>query len=167
MISTYAYTIYNVYNHYTLRDKSISSILKKDECDVFESMMVMGFFAMWYEYIRKDLVSLISISGLLIGIYVLLIFDYTHILHSIFCVIAFVSILVFMFYHSWKNRSLIFGLISLIQVVLSIFTPFQRNILNGEIYMLLNFCIFYLALHSVGVNHETYQFIKTDGRFPS
>jgi hypothetical protein len=79
MISTYAYTIYNVYNHYTLRDESISSILKKDECDVFESMMVMGFFAMCYEYIRKDLVSLISISGLLIGIYVLLIFDYTHI----------------------------------------------------------------------------------------
>lgn len=153
MISTYAYTIYNVSTHFTLSDQSISSILKKEECNVFELMMVMGFFAMWYEYIRKDLVSLISISGLLVGIYVLLIFDHTTLLHSIFCVIAFLSILIFMFHHSWKNGSAVFSLLSIIQVALSISVLFQTNILNGEIYLLVNFCIFYLVLHSIGVHH--------------
>lgn len=162
MLLIYAYAIYNVYTNYTDSNTSISSILKQEQCNdcVINSMVLMGIFTVIYEYIRNDLVSFVTIIFLLIGIYGLLMFDDTTQLHYIFSVIAFFSIIIFMINHTMKISNWVLSVILFIQICLSIFTITQTHILYGEIYLLANFCIFYLVLHFMPSQICTDEYLK-------
>ena len=150
MLLIYAYAIYSVYTNYTESNTSISSILKQENCNdcVMNSMVLMGIFTLIYEFIREDLISFVSILFLLIGIYGLLMFDDTTWLHNMYSCMAFFSIIIFMINHSMKTFSgWCLSFILFVQICLSFFTITQTQILYGEIYLLSNFCVFYLVLH--------------------
>jgi hypothetical protein len=154
MLLIYSYAIYNVYTNYTENNKSISSILKEDECNdcVMNSMILMGFFTLIYEYIRDDWISFISILFLLLGIYGLLMFDDTTRLHYVYSCMVFLSIIIFMISHTIKTSDGVLSFILFVQICLSIFTITQTHLLYGEIYLLANFCVFYLVLHFIPAN---------------
>jgi len=149
MILVYCYAIYNVNYHFKISDGSISSILKNETCNkcVFNSMTIMCLIAFVYENIRQDIVSIILISYLIIGIYGVLLFDFTTFIHYNFSFIAFISIVLFMFYHSIKTNSLFLFLLFFLEIILSFLTIFKCEILYYEIYLLINFAIFYIFLH--------------------
>jgi hypothetical protein len=149
MLLVYCYAIYNVHYHFKISDGSISSILKDETCNecVFNTMTIMCLIAFLYENIRNDIVSIILISYLIIGIYGVLIFDFTTFMHYNFSFIVFISILLFMFYHSFKTNSSFLFLLFLLEIILSVLTIFNSEILYYEIYLLANFAIFYIFLH--------------------
>ena len=63
MILIYMYVIYKVSSYYTTKDTSISSIIKNEECSqiVFVNMIMMGIVTLFYELLRYDICSFISI----------------------------------------------------------------------------------------------------------
>jgi len=152
MIIIYIYVIHNVYNYYTINDCSISSILKNEECSqvVFVNMILMGITTIFYELLRCDIFSFFSIFFMLIGIYGVIIYDHTNIIHFVYCFIVFICILVFMYNHCYKKRNNIILYLSLyIQQILCALIFLQTNIMNCEIYLLANFAFFYIYLHFV------------------
>jgi hypothetical protein len=150
MLGIYANVIYNVYHHYTIFDGSISSILKQKECNeyVLPYMTLMGLVTLVYEFIRRDIVSFVSILVLLIGIYGVIVYDNTMFIHYIYGFLAFISILCFMIYHCYRNnKNKIFFFSVFIQLFLFIMLFLQTQILHCEIYLLLNFAFFFIYLH--------------------
>lgn len=149
MIVIYSCVIYQVYSYYTINDESISSILKNTECNksVFTSMAIMGAITVFYELLRGDVCSFVSIFFLLCGIYGVIIYDYTNIIHFFYCFIVFASILLFMYNHCLKLNYITLYLLLYIQEILCAAIFLEKNIMNCEIYLLLNFAIFYICLH--------------------
>jgi signal transduction histidine kinase len=149
MLLVYCYAIYNVHHHFTQSDDSISSILKDETCNecIFNTMTVMCMIAFIYENMRKDSISTVFISCLIIGIYGVILFDFTTTMHYYFSFIVFISILLFMLYHSFITKSLFLFVLFVFEIIVSILTLFHSEILYYEIYLLANFAIFYIYLH--------------------
>jgi len=149
MLLTYFYAIYNVCCYYEKSNKSISSIIKDENCNqsVFISMIIMGLLTLIYEITRHDAFSFFCIIFLLIGIYGVLLYDHYNQLHFVFCFIVFISILFFMYNHCLKKEWILLFALLYIQEILSAIILLQSEIMNCEIYLLVNFAIFYIILH--------------------
>lgn len=164
MIIIYLYVICNVYHYYTINDSSISSIIKNKDCNdiVFMHMCAMGFVTLVYELLRCDMCSFFSIVFILIGIYGVLLYDHTMIIHYLYCFIVFISILLFMCNHCYKIKDIILYLSLCVQGILCSVIFLETNILNSEIYLLANFAFFYIYLHFTQVCRlETPQCVET------
>jgi hypothetical protein len=153
MMLIYMYVIYKVSSYYKYEiDGSISSIIKNEECSqvVFVNMILMGIVTLFYEVLRYDICSFISICFLLIGIYGVIIYDHSNTIHFVYCFIVFTSILVFMYNHCYKKSNKLILYLSLyLQQILCAAVFLQTNIMNCEIYLLANFAVFYIYLHFV------------------
>jgi hypothetical protein len=153
MMLIYMYVIYKVSSYYKYEiDGSISSIIKNEECSqvVFVNMILMGIVTLFYEVLRYDICSFISICFLLIGIYGVIIYDHSNTIHFVYCFIIFTSILVFMYNHCYKKSNKLILYLSLyLQQILCAAVFLQTNIMNCEIYLLANFAFFYIYLHFV------------------
>jgi hypothetical protein len=151
MILIYIYVIYKVSSYYITTDGSISSIIKNEECNqiVFVNMIFMGIVTLFYELLRYDICSFISIFFLLIGIYGVIIYEHTNIIHFVYSFIVFISILVFMYNHCYIKNHIILYLLLYLQQILCAAVFLQTNIMSCEIYLLGNFAIFYIYLHFI------------------
>lgn len=148
MILAYLIPISYVFFTYDHANHSVSQIICSESCQriILYSMGVMGWFTLWYEYERGDLISFGYIT-LLLGIYGLLWMDESHTIHYLFATCVFVSILGFM-YHHW-NRGRIFTGLFLLQFVTSIMLLYYMNddIFFPEVILIANFAVYYLCLH--------------------
>lgn len=149
MILAYLIPISYVFFTYDHANHSVSQIICSESCQriILYSMGVMGWFTLWYEYERGDLISFGYITLLLLGIYGLLWMDESHTIHYLFATCVFVSILGFM-YHHW-NRGRIFTGLFLLQFVTSIMLLYYMNddIFFPEVILIANFAVYYLCLH--------------------
>ncbi len=147
MLIAYAIPISYVYmmgNH-----ESVSQIICSDSCQhmIMLSMLVMGWFTLWYEWERNDQTSLIYIALLLVGIYGLLMMDESHTIHYVFATCVFISILGFMFHH--RRRNLVLTILVGFQLFLTGLLLYHINddIFLPEILLIGNFAVYYLCLH--------------------
>jgi hypothetical protein len=149
MILVYFYAIYSVYYYFKKSDGSISSILKDENCNkcVLNTMTIMCLIAFLYEIVRDDIISLVLISYLIVGIYGVLMFDFTTFAHYNFAFVAFLSIILFMYYHSFVTSHYFLFLLFFLEILLSVLTILNTEILHYEIYLLANFAFFYIFLH--------------------
>jgi len=151
MMLIYMYVIYKVSSYYITTDDSISSIIKNEECNkiVFQNMIIMGIVTIFYEVFRSDISSLFSICFLLFGIYGVIIYEHTNIIHFVFCFIVFISILIFMWNHCLKKNHKFLYLLLYFQQILCAAVFLQTNIISCEIFLLANFAVFYIYLHFI------------------
>ena len=155
MLICYYNPVKIVYNNY-YNNYSISEIITKDNIknDIFLWCILMGVFVLLYEF-NRNYISLLIIIFLLIGIIgVIFTEEKKNVIccyHTFFAFIAFLSINIFMIYHSYiKSNDILFYLF-LIQIVLIAFTlkNIKSKIFIYECFLLLNFFIFYLYLHFI------------------
>ena len=116
-------------------------------------MGVMGIFTLLYEIHRDEIWSLLAIILLLIGIFGVIFIPETDNTHYIFASTAFLSILLFMIYHTFYSRKIcsdvkillysqiLFAIITIIGVIHD--TP----IFLFEVLFLFNFAVYYIYLH--------------------
>ena len=112
------------------------------------SMLVMGWFTLWYdEWERNDKTSFIYIVFLLAGIYGLLWMDESHVIHYVFATCVFISILGFMYHHRYRNTLL--TILSIFQLFFTGLLLYHINddIFLAEILLIGNFGLYYLCLH--------------------
>jgi hypothetical protein len=86
---------------------SVSCIVCKKPF-ILMSMVCMGFFTLWYEYLRENTFysfSFVSMFSLLTAIMGILCTDETKRIHYVFASIAFLSIYTFMVVHLYESRS--------------------------------------------------------------
>ena len=150
MICSYLFPIYIVYLRY-VNNFSISSIICDKECnkDIIKWMIIMGFFTILYEIVRNDYISIILIILLLIGIIGVLNTKEESKIHILFSIIAFGSIILFMYYFTCIYYDKIMNLLFYLQIFFGIISVMfiKTNIFYAEALSLLNFAIFYLYLH--------------------
>lgn len=118
------------------------------------SMGVMGIFTILYEIHRDEIWSLFTIILLLIGIFGVISIPEIDNTHYIFAGIAFLSILLFMIYHSFYSKKIcsdvkillysqiLFAIITIIGVI------HDKPIFIFEALFLLNFAVYYVILHN-------------------
>jgi len=147
-----AYLIPIIYVYCQFADNpSICNIIcnEKAKYMITASMVMMGAFTIQYERERKDMTSMIIIICLLFGIYGL-IFTYNSFwIHLGFAIIAFLSILGFMLYHTQKHGSNGLRILLLIAAYFAIMTIafFNQNIFLTEALFIGTFAVYYLSLH--------------------
>ena len=147
MLGSYAVPIYAVASAYT-NNLTVSSLLK-DNTLILQSMLVMGFFTLLYEWSRDHIASLLTIACLLGSIYGLLWFDESHWIHYLFATCAITSINAFLWIHatSWIGIG-----IACVQTALSLDIAYElcdetNSIFIQEVLVLALFALQYLALH--------------------
>jgi hypothetical protein len=149
MLLAYVVPIAYVFFAYGGANHSVSQIICSESCQhiILLSMAVMGWFTLWYEYERGDIISMKYISLLLVGLYGLLCLDESYTLHYLFATCVFASILGFM-YHHW-NRGRLFTGLFLLQFAVSIAMLYCMNgdIFLPEVILIANFAVYYLCLH--------------------
>lgn len=166
MLLSYSIPIIYVYRNYSYKNESVSSIITSDECQrlILVGMIIMGIFTVLYE-LNRNIVnicakrySIISIFGVLIGIYGVILIKEEKVIHYIFASLVFLSIIGFMFTHCWYNFCNNFLNFSFyIQIVFTGILVFImckmcsicNNILFCEVFLILNFAIYYLYLHNL------------------
>ena len=128
--------------------ESVSQIICSDSCQrmIMLSMLVMGWFTLWYEWERNDQTSFTYIAILLVGIYGLLMMDESHTIHYVFATCVFISILGFMFHH---RRNFVLTALVSFQLFLTGLLLYHINddIFLPEILLIGNFAVYYLCLH--------------------
>lgn len=136
--------VYSIGNH-----ESVSQIICSDSCQhmIMLSMLVMGWFTLWYEWERNDKTSFIYIVLLLIGIYGLLWMDESHIIHYVFATCVFISILGFMYHHRYRNTLLTILVIFQLFFTGLLLYHINDDIFLPEILLIGNFGLYYLCLH--------------------
>ena len=150
MLLSYSITIFYIYLNYCC-NSSVSNIICNKNCRsiILFFISIMGFFTILYEKKRKNIISLILISLLLIGIYGVICINETKYIHYLFAAIAFFSIILFMIHHSYLTKSNVLFKLLYIQLILFIITiiNLKGRIFFSEVAYILNFAIFYLYLH--------------------
>ena len=153
MLTLYLYVVYTVYHYYTTGDGSISSIIKNEECNriVFTNMSVMCITTLFYELLRGDTFSFVTVLFLITGVIGVILYDCTlyYTIHYTFCFMVFISILLFMFHHCYRVNHIILYLLLYLQEILGAVTLLETNIMNGEIILLVNFAVYYIYLHFI------------------
>ena len=154
MLISYSIPIIYVYLNYK-KNNSISNILSNKNINhkIFFFMILMGFFSILYEIERKDKISLLMISILLIGIYGILKINENNKIHYIYAILIFISILGFMINHCKKQKSNILNFLLFLQIFIleTTIIDFRYNIFYNEVFYVLNFAIYYLYLHFIRV----------------
>jgi hypothetical protein len=111
-------------------------------------MLLMGFVTILYEIERNDYISLVIISFILVGIYGLICIDENNIIHYFFAFIVFISILLFMIWHSRETDIILLASLFLELLLMAfIIIHINENIFYSEILYILNFAFYYLYLH--------------------
>lgn len=162
MLLSYSIPIIYVYLNYSEKNESVSSIIGSDKCQryILAGMIIMGIFTILYELNRKCIssristISRISICGLLLGIYGVILIKEEKIVHYVFAGLVFISIMGFMFIHSWCNFPNDFLNLSLYtQILLLVVLVFSmikdKGIFFCEAFLIINFAIYYLYLHNL------------------
>ena len=153
MLICYYNPIKIVYNNYN-NNYSISEIITNNNIkyNIFFWFILMGIFTLLYEF-NRNYISFFIIIFLLIGIigtifseeknYTLLSY------HSFFAAIVFLSINIFMLFHTFLKSDNILFFLFLFQILFIIFTLKNINskIFYYECLLLFNFFIFYMYLH--------------------
>lgn len=153
MLICYYNPIKIVYNNYN-NNYSISEIITNNNIkyNIFFWSILMGIFTLLYEF-NRNYISFFIIIFLLLGIigaifteekkYTLLSY------HSFFACIAFLSINIFMLFHTFFKSDNILFFLFLIQILFIIFTlkNIKSKIFYYECLLLFNFFIFYMYLH--------------------
>lgn len=153
MLLSYLTPIFYVYCHTYESDPSVSHVICKENCQnaILLGMIAMGVFTIYYELIRSDKRSFISIICLLVGIYGVIIYhnEKHEKLHYFFATIVFLSILCFMIHHCYETKSVILSILLSIQIILLVFLMinFCNTIFMQEVGLILNFALFYIYLH--------------------
>ena len=144
-----AYAIPISYVYMMGSHESVSQIICSDSCQlmIMLSMLVMGWFTLWYEWERSDIISFMYITLLLVGIYGLLVMDESHTIHYVFATCVFISILGFMFHH--RHHHLLLTILVIIQLFFTCLLLYHINgdIFLPEILLIGNFAVYYLCLH--------------------
>ena len=150
MVLSYSFVIYTVKQLY-INDYSISSIICDDKCNknIILYMSFMTFFTFMYELMKDDNISLFLITSLIVGIMGVLKTNEKQFSHLIYSIIAFGSILCFMFYMSFQYNNIVLITSFIIQIVLALFMMIFifNNIFYIETGFLVNFAFFYIYLH--------------------
>lgn len=156
MFLSYSIPISYIYRNYTYKNQSISSLIGSDECKRFilVGMIIMGTFTVLYELNRKCISSVISIIGVLIGIYGVILVKEDRNIHYVFAVLVFISIISFMGIHCWFNfcdNFLNFSLyVQILFLGVLLFSMVKdMNIFFCESFLIINFAIYYLYLHII------------------
>ena len=152
MLISYSIPIIYVYLNYK-KNNSISNILSNKNINhkILFFMILMGFFSILYEVERKDKISLLMISILLIGIYGILKINENNKIHYIYAILIFISILGFMINHCKKQKSNILNILLFFQIFIleTTIIDFRYNIFYNEVFYVFNFAIYYLYLHFI------------------
>jgi hypothetical protein len=149
MLGSYAVPIYAVASAYT-NNLTISSLLK-DNTLILQSMFVMGFFTLLYEWSRDHIASLLTIACLLASIYGLLWFDESQWIHYLFATSAISAINAFLWIHatSWIGMGM-----ACVETALSLDIAYELcydgSIFIQEALVLALFAFQYLGLHFTG-----------------
>lgn len=155
MLISYIIPIIFIFLNYSCNN-SVSNIICKQEFKniILTSMIIMGFFTILYELRRKDKLSLVLVSLLLLGIFGVICTNESINIHYLFAGIVFLSIIGFMInqccMNNKKNKSnKVLNFLLFIQSILLIVTiiNIKTNIFFLEVFFILNFAIFYLYLH--------------------
>ncbi len=150
MVCSYLFPIYTVYTRY-IDSFSISSIVCSEDCnkDVMSWMIIMGGFTILYEVVRNDNISTILILSLLLGIAGVLNTREDSKMHVVSSIVAFGSIILFMYYFSSMYDDKILKLLFYLQILFGIMSILfiKTNIFCSEVLSLLNFATFYVYLH--------------------
>lgn len=151
MILCYLIPIYYVYYYYN-SNNSVSNIICNEsyKYHIIFFMLLMGVGTILYELERGDNFSTCVICLLLIGIYGLICIDENNVLHYVFALAAFLSILGFMMRHCYFsscNNVLLSSLLLEILLLTFIGLKLNENIFYAEVIYILNFAFFYLYLH--------------------
>ena len=160
MLLAYSIPICLTYLNFTDNHNSISSIIcnPNNRIYVFISMIVMGFFTIYYEFCRGDFVSIAIISFLLFSIYGLIFFTNEGHLHYLFAGCAFFSIFTFMIYHynfhhyhSFISLSLFlqFFIIGSLFIFFIFIHSVSIYFMYIETLFIMNFAFFFLYLHFI------------------
>ena len=142
MLVVYLIVIYLVYCNYN-NSNTVSCIVTKNRT-IFGLMILMGILTLLYEYHRNCKYSFTIITGILIGIYGLLLYDTHTKVHYAFAGLTFVGILLFMTLHA-KNKFLMTLLF--LEFVFLILCLAKKALFCVETLFILNFAVFYLSLH--------------------
>ena len=152
MLLCYSIPILTIYFLYK-NNNSISNIICDSKCQsiIFDSMIAMGIFTIFYELERGSIVSLILIILLLFGIYGVITINEKNKLHYLFAFIVFISILIFMIYHCYMTKSTVLFILLLIQLLFLTITiiNINKDIFYCEILYIVNFGLYYLVLHQI------------------
>ncbi len=147
MLVSYAIPISYVYM--IGRHESVSQIICSESCQrmIMLSMLIMGWFTLWYEWERNDHLSFMYIALLLVGIYGLLWMDESYTIHYVFATCVFISMLGFMYHH--RQHHLLLTILAIIQLLLTGLLLYHINgdIFLSEILLIGNFGLYYLCLH--------------------
>lgn len=146
MLVVYLTIIYRIADEGVRTCKTVSCVITKNYA-VFFLMIIMGVFTILYEIERKSIRSLFVMIFILVGIYGLILSNTGSLYHSIFTVITFISIIIFMIFHA---RNYILYILLFIQVLIAFLCYYYVNKINIfylETLFILNFAVFYLSLH--------------------
>lgn len=167
MLLSYSYPIYIVTKNCKKDTTTVSNIICNIENrKIILAFLMMGIFTLFYEYNRKDSVSFVLISILLLGLIGLLnTIDYS-IYHLYFAMIAFISIFFFMVYNLVRIPNFILEISVIFQILIGIslfifllinnkiksclINEEERKKLNlfiPELLLIINFGFFYIYLH--------------------
>jgi len=130
--------------------RSISSIIchEKNRAYILASMIFMGITCVLYEIYRKDFLSLFLIVSLLLSIYALILVNENFRIHYVYALIAFLSIMGFMFHHCIQSRSALLYALLFIQIMngIMLLQKWKRMFIY-QVLFLFTFAIYYFCLH--------------------
>jgi hypothetical protein len=152
MIFSYLMPIILICNYYN-SNSSISNIIcnENNKNIILCYMVLMGGGSILYELERGDKISIFLIFLMLIGIYGLICINENNIVHYIFALLVFFTIISFMIRHYYNNNVLFISLLLEIIMLLIIINniSINKNIFFSEVIYILNFAFYYLYLHFI------------------
>ena len=134
-------------------NSSVSNLLADQVCRniVWWAAIGLGITTIWYEWIRRDRVSLGIIMGLLIGLVGVFMIPEGNCTHTVSAFVVFGMIVLFMGYHIRRNPILMVSFI--LQCIWSVATlyyiQYDNHMFLGEALLILNFAFYYLYLHFI------------------
>lgn len=149
MFICYSIPIIYIFLYYK-NNKSISHIISNGTTNntVLYPMIFMFIFTIMYEVKRNNLLSLIIIIFLIIGIIGVIFID--KYMHYIYAYIVFLSIILFMIYHTIiiYTNNILYNLVYINSLVaLNIIENNNNDIFIQEILYIGIFALFYTILH--------------------
>ena len=130
-------------------NSSVSNLLEDRVCRniVWWAAVGLGLTTIWYEWLRRDRVSLVVMLGLLAGLIGVFMCPEGNGMHTISAFVVFGMIVLFMGYHIKSNPVLMISF--LLQCIGSVVTLYDidNHMFWGETVLILNFAFYYLYLH--------------------
>ena len=134
-------------------NSSVSNLLADQVCRnmVWWAAVGLGITTIWYEWIRRDGISMGLMVGLLVGLVGVFMYPEGNGVHTISAFVVFGMIGLFMGYHIRGNQILMVSFI--LQCVWGVATLYyiqnDNHMMLGEVLLILNFAFYYLYLHSI------------------